>query len=110
VNYWYRGPFQNIRSSYINLENFPKESDIENGFRDKIQSKEHMQKSSLYMVELHGKIRRSFLWWNYFTGKGLSTVLNHKYRDLNPVTRSWKVKYLLALTPSYTPTRKCAEN
>lgn len=55
VNYWYRGPFKDIRSPYINWEKFPKESDMEKGLRDKIESKEHMLKPLLYMVELHGK-------------------------------------------------------
>lgn len=55
LNYWYRGPFREIKSSYVNWEKFPKESEMENSLRDKIQSNEHIQKPLLYMVELHGK-------------------------------------------------------
>lgn len=116
VNYWYRGPFHEIRSNYVNWDNFPKESDMEKGLRTKLESEEHKIKPLFYMVEFEGKtigmhtlnevtelsgdIHAHYFSWE-FVGKGLGLISGIK--SARKFFEHHSFQYLYARPPHGNP-------
>lgn len=116
LDYWYRSPFQEIKSSYFNWEKMPKESEMESRLRVTLSSKEHQMKPLFYMVELQGEtigmhtlnevtsesgdIHAHYFNWDY-VGKGYGLVSGIK------ATKSFfechDFKYIYARPPHGNP-------